>query len=36
VVGGFSGGVVDPDMRDDQTQHALSALLGGARIFSEP
>jgi hypothetical protein len=33
VVGGFAGGVVDPDLRNDYTQHALSALIGGARVI---
>ena len=33
VLGGFAGGTVDPAMRNDYTQHALSALLGGARVI---
>jgi hypothetical protein len=33
VVGHLAGGVVDPDLRNDFTQHALSALLGTERIL---
>jgi hypothetical protein len=33
VAGGFAGGIVDPDLRNDYTQHALSALLGAARVI---
>ncbi|MEQ1505117.1 MAG: beta-L-arabinofuranosidase domain-containing protein [Myxococcota bacterium] len=36
VVGGFAGGIVDPDLRNDFTQHALSALLGTERILRDP
>ena len=31
VVGGFSGGIMDVDMRNDFTQHNLSSLLGAER-----
>lgn len=35
VVGGFAGGIVDIEMRNDYTQHALSALLGTERILGQ-
>lgn len=28
AVGGFSGGIMDPDLRNDYTQHNLSSVLG--------
>lgn len=33
VVGAVAGGVLDPDLRNDFTQHALSALLGTERVL---
>ena len=36
VVGGFAGGVMDPDLRNDFTQHNLSALLGAERHLRAP
>ena len=34
VLGGFAGSIVEPDVRNDFTQHALSALLGAERVIS--
>lgn len=31
AVGGFSGGIIDPDLRNDFTQHNLSSVLGTER-----
>jgi hypothetical protein len=31
VVGGFAGGIVDPELRNDYTQHAFCALLAAER-----
>jgi hypothetical protein len=36
VVGHLAGGIVDPDLRNDFTQHALSALLGTERLLRAP
>jgi hypothetical protein len=33
VMGHVAGGVLDPDLRNDYTQHALSALLGAERVL---
>lgn len=33
AIGGWMAGVTDPEMRNDYTQHALSALLGTERIL---
>jgi hypothetical protein len=33
VLGGFATGLVDPALRVDITQHALSALLGAERVL---
>lgn len=33
IVGGFAGGIVDVELRNDYTQHALSAMLGTERIL---
>ncbi len=35
VVGGFSGGLMDVDLRNDFTQHNLSAVLGAERHLRE-
>lgn len=36
VVGGLAGGIVDPELRNDYTQHALSALLATERVLRAP
>jgi hypothetical protein len=35
VIGGWAGGIVDTEMRNDYTQHALSALLGTERVVGQ-
>jgi hypothetical protein len=35
VIGGWAGGIVDTEMRNDFTQHALSALLGTERVVGQ-
>jgi hypothetical protein len=34
IAGAFSGGITDPIVRNDYTQHALSAVLGTERILA--
>ena len=36
VVGHLAAGIVDPDLRNDFTQHALSGVLGAERILRQP